>query len=141
MLTLVLILNAAWFAMGFHTFHIRGKIFAKVIVPKEHRNTPVFETLVETGKFLGGFNFAFSILNILLLVTLNEFDKDIQWAVLLFVNAVAHGSQFAANVPIALQNRRGGGVWHVFKGLMLFIFVIDLVLMVFNGVLAVMYFL
>jgi len=89
---------------------------------------------------MGGFNLAFSVLNILLLFNLNEFDKDIQWATLLFVNAVAHGSQFAANVPIALQNRRGAGVWDVFKGLMLFIFVTDFVLMACNAVLSAFYY-
>lgn len=140
MLELILVLNAVWFAMGFHTFHIRRKIFAKVIVPREQRNTPVFETLAETGRFLGGFNLAFSILNILLLLNPGEFDKDIQWAILLFVIAVAHGTQFAANVPIALQNRRGAGVWNVFKGLMLFIFVTDFLLMAFNAVFSAIYF-
>ena len=140
MLELILALNAIWFALGFHTFHIRRKVFAKLLVPKEHRDTPVFETLAESGRFLGGFNFAFSVLNILLLLNLGDFDKDIQWAILLFTNAVAHGSQFAANVPIALQNRRGEGVWNVFKGLMLFIFVTDFVLMTFNTVFSAMYF-
>ena len=140
MLELLLILNIVWFAMGFHTFHIRRKVFAKIIVPKQERDTPVFETLSETGRFLGGFNLAFSLLNILLLLTVAEFDKPIHWAVLLFVNAVAHGSQFAANVPIAMQNRHGGGVWNVFKGLMLFIFVTDFVLMVLNAAYAALLF-
>ena len=61
-------------------------------------------------------------------------------SILLLVLAVAHGSQFAGNVPIALQNRRGEGVWNVFKGLMLFIFVIDFTLMTLNAALAAMYF-
>ena len=139
MLELILVLNAIWFAMGFHTFYIRRKVFAKVIVPKENRDTPVFQTLVETGRFMGGFNLAFAVLNVLLLLNTGAFDKEIQWAILLVVNAVAHGSQFAANVPIALQNRRGAGVWNVFKGLMLFIFVIDFILMVFNVALSAIY--
>ena len=139
MLELILILNALWFAMGFHTFYIRRKVFAKVIVPRENRDTPVFQTLVETGRFMGGFNLAFAVLNLLLLFNTGAFDKEIQWAILLVVNAVAHGSQFAANVPIALQNRNGGGVWNVFKGLMLFIFVVDFVLMIFNAIFAAAY--
>ena len=140
MLKLLLILNALWFASAFHVFHIRREIFAKIIVPKEHRDTPVFQTLIATGPFLGGFNLALSLLNILLLIFISDFDKDIQWAILLLVNAVAHGSQFAGNVPTALANRRGEGVWNVFKGLMLFIFVIDFTLMVFNGALSISYF-
>ena len=59
--------------------------------------------------------------------------------VLLFVMAVAHGTQFAYNVPVAIRNRRGAGVWQV-RGLMLFIFITDFVLMTANGVLAVIYF-
>jgi hypothetical protein len=139
MLETLLVLNALWFASAFHVFHVRRKIFAKIIVPKEHRDTPVFETLIATGPFLGGFNLAFSVLNMLLLVYLAEFDKDIQWTIVLFVNAVAHGSQFAGNAPIALQNLKGAGVYEVLKGLMLFIFVIDFTLMLFNGVLALTY--
>ena len=108
-------------------------------MPREQRDTPVFEKLIESGKFLGGFNLAFSVLNILLLFNLGEFDKDIHWAILLFANAVAHGTQFAANVPIALQNRNGAGVWTTLKGLMLFIFLTDFLLMAFNAVLCVSY--
>lgn len=97
------------------------------------------DVLIQSGKFLGGFNFAFMVLNILLLLNLSTFDKNTQWALLLFVNAVAHGSQFAYNVPTALQNRRGEGVWQVLKGLMLFIFVTDFTLMVLNAALAGFY--
>ena len=85
---------------------------------------------------MGGFNLAFAMLNILLLLQLDLFNKDMQWVILLLVNAAAHGSQFVANVPIALQNQKGGGVWQVFSGLMLFIFIIDFVLMTCNAVLA-----
>lgn len=137
MLKLTLILNALWFAAGFHLFWLRGKIFAKVVVPRDHRTTPVFETLIRSGTFVGGFNFAFLVLNVLLLINPGEFDSSRQWAILLIVNAVAHGSQFAGNVPIALENRQGGGAWQVLGGLMLFIFVVDFMLMVLNAVLAV----
>ena len=140
MLKAVLVLNAIWFAMGFHMFYLRRRLFARVLVPREHRDTPVFEILTETGRFMGGFNLAFAVLNVLLLFNIARFDDSMQWAILLFVIAVAHGTQFAGNVPIALQNRRGGGPWRVFKGVMLRIFVIDFVLMVFNGALAIAYF-
>lgn len=140
MLETVLILNAIWFAMGFNVFSIRNKIFAKLVVPREQRNTPVFTILAESGRFLGGFNLAFSLLNILLLLNISAFDKDLQWAILLFVNSVAHGTQFAFNVPVALDNQRGKGVWQVLKGTMLFIFVNDFLLMAFNAVMATIYF-
>ncbi|MAZ89597.1 MAG: hypothetical protein CL693_18340 [Cellvibrionaceae bacterium] len=139
MLEAILILNALWFAMGFNVFSIRHKIFAKLVVPREQRDTPVFEVLAASGRFLGGFNLAFCVLNLLLIFNLEAFDKGIQWAIILFATAVAHGTQFAFNVPIALQNRQGGGVWPVLKGTMLFIFVTDFVMMVLNAVLAVVY--
>jgi len=37
---------------------------------------------------------------------------------------------------MALKNRRGGGLWNVFKGVMLLIFVIDFTLMIANAALA-----
>ncbi len=138
MFALILLLNAIWFGLGFHLFALRNKIFAKILVPKEHRETPVFDMLAETGKFLGGFNFAFCVLNLLILITPSTFPEDSQRMILCLVFALAHGSQFLANVPIALQNRRGEGVWQV-KGLMLFIFITDFVLMMANFVMAAIY--
>jgi len=139
MLELVLVLNVLWFAGGFHVFSIRSRIFAKLVVPREHRDTPVFETLIMSGKFLGGFNLAFLVLSILLLINTSLFDKDLQWAIILFATAIAHATQFAFNVPVALQNRRGEGVWQV-KGLMRLIFVTDFVMMVLNFLLSAIYF-
>jgi hypothetical protein len=136
MLEITLILNTLWFAMGFNVFSIRNKIFAKLVVPREHRDTPVFEILAESGRFLGGFNFAFAVCNILLLINLDTFPSDAQRAILLFVFAVAHGSQFVFNVPVAIQNKRGGGVWQVLKGTMLFIFISDFLMMALNLILA-----
>jgi len=118
--------------MGFNVFSLRNDIFAKLMVPKEQRDTPVFEILSQSGRFLGGFNFAFAVCNILLLANLDVFPSDEQRAILLFVFAVAHGSQFIFNVPVALQNRRGAGVWQVLSGTMLFIFITDFVLMTAN---------
>jgi len=136
MLEIVLALNAIWFAMGFHAFYIRRELFAKVAVPnKDHRDNSAYEAVVETGRFMGGFNLALAALNILLLFNIGGFDKNSQWATLLIFNALAHGSQFAGNIPMALQNRHGEGVWNVFKGVMLRIFVIDFALMLFNATL------
>jgi hypothetical protein len=139
MLEITLILNALWFAMGFNVFSIRNNIFAKLLVPREQRDTPVFGILAESGRFLGGFNLAFAVCNILLLVNLDIFPSDEQRAILLFVFSVAHGSQFAFNVPVAIQNTRGGGVWQVLKGTMLFIFVTDFILMALNLILAALF--
>ena len=136
-LHLVLILNAIWFALGFHLFAMRNQVFGKILVPKQHRDTPVFQTLIATGPFLGGFNFAFCLLNILILLDVNTFPEVSQRAILLFTFAVAHGSQFAGNLPVALKNREGEGLWQV-RGLMGFIFVTDFTLMVLNAALAVL---
>lgn len=138
MLEILLIANAVWFALGFHLFALRRKIFAKILVPREHRDTPVFHILTATGPFLGGFNFAFCALNLLFVINVGVFPEDMQRAILLFVFALAHGSQFLGNVPIALENRSGGGVWQV-KGLMGFIFITDFVLTVANAALAAVY--
>ena len=138
MFEIILILNAIWFGLGFHLFALRNKIFAKILVPKEHRDTPVFGILTATGPFLGGFNFAFCVLNVLMLIYPEVFPDGSQKIILCLVFSIAHGSQFFANVPIALQNRKGEGVWQI-KGLMLFIFIIDLSLMLANAVLAASY--
>lgn len=131
MFELILLVNAIWFAMGFH-------VFAKTLVPKEHRDSPVFDMFVETGKFLGGFNFAFCALNVLILIKPSVFPEGNQRIILCVAFAIAHGSQFMANVPIALANRRGEGAWQV-KGRMLFIFITDFVLMLANVVIAAIY--
>ena len=138
MLEIILVLNILWFIMGFNVFSIRNKIFAKLVVPREHRDTPVFEILAESGRFLGGFNFAFAVCNLLLLANLDVFPSDEQRSILMFVFAVAHGSQFFFNVPVAIQNRSGGGVWQV-KGTMLFIFVTDFIMMSLNLIAAATY--
>ena len=138
MFELILVANAIWFGLGFHLFALRNKIFAKILVPKEHRETPVFATLAATGPFLGGFNLAFCALSLLFLFNPNVFPEPEQRIILFFVFALAHGSQFMPNVPIALANRRGEGVWQV-KGLMRFIFITDCVLMVANSAIAAVY--
>ena len=130
--------NAIWFAMAFDAFYRRRHIFAKVLVPnREDRNNSAYEAVIESGRFMGGFNLALSALNVMLVFNFGGFSTDAQWATLLIFNALAHGSQFFGNVPMALQNRNGGGLWNVFKGVMLLIFVLDFTLMVANGTLAV----
>ncbi|MCR9077729.1 MAG: hypothetical protein NXH78_01395 [Hyphomonadaceae bacterium] len=136
-LTVLLALNAIWFAMAFDAFYRRRKIFGKVMVPiQADRDNSAYEALVESGRFMGGFNLALSAFNVMLVFNFGGFEADTQWATLLIFNALAHGSQFFGNVPMAMQNRRGGGLWPVFKGVMLLIFVIDFTLMVANAAMA-----
>ena len=138
MFKIILILNAIWFALAFHLFSLRAQIFAKSIVPREQRDTPVFDIATELVKFLGGFNLAFCVLNILVLLYPNVFPEANQRIILCLVFAVAHGTQFLFNVPIALQNQKGKGAWQV-KGRMLFIFVTDFLLMIGNLVVVGLY--
>ena len=137
-LQIVLALNAIWFAMGFYAFYLRRDVFGKVIVPvREDRANTAYQALVECGRFMGGFNIALSLFNVALFLSLGNFSTAGQWATLLGFNSIAHGSQFAGNVPMALRNRRGEGLWNVFKGVMLRIFVIDFLLMIANAAAAV----
>jgi len=137
LLQILFALNAIWFAMAFDAFYRRRKIFAKVMVPNpEDRDNSAYEALIESGRFMGGFNLALSAFNAMLVFNVGGFESKTQWATLLIFNALAHGSQFFGNVPMALQNRRGGGLWTVFKGVMRLIFVLDFTLMVANAALA-----
>ena len=88
-MNLILALNTIWFALAFHAFYIRRRVFAKVVVrEKADRDNTAYEALIEQGRFMGGFNLAPS--------------------------ALAHASQFFG----ALQNRQGKGLWSVFEGVM-----------------------
>lgn len=130
--------NTIWYGMGFVAFYLRRDVFAKVLVPnRDDRDNSAYAAVVESGRFMGGFNFALSALNLCLLFNLAGLNTDSQIAMMLAFNAVAHGSQFVGNIPMARQNRRGGGLWNVFKGVMLRIFVIDATLMLLNAALAI----
>lgn len=134
---MLFVLNAIWFGMAFDAFYRRRAIFGKVLVPiQADRENTAYAALVESGRFMGGFNLALSLFNVLLVFNVGGFDMGAQWATLLAFNALAHGSQFVGNIPMAIANRRGGGLWPVFRGVMLRIFVIDCVLMVANAALA-----
>lgn len=134
----VLVLNALWFAAGFQYFSFASVAAAKLIVPKAHRASPVFPTLVASGRFLGGMNLAFCAFAVLLLLTQRLFPDARQMAVFAAVFALAHGSQFAFNLPIALQARtHKPPLWVVLKGPMLMIFTVDAVLALANAMLAI----
>ena len=139
LISVTFLANAIWYGMGFIAFYLRREVFAKVMVPiKTDRDNTAYAALVESGRFMGGFNFALSILNLCLFFNLAGFETNAQFALLLLFNAIAHGSQFVGNVPMALKNREGGGLWNVFKGVMLQIFVIDFTLMTVNATIALM---
>lgn len=134
---IIMLANAIWFGMAFHAFYLRRAVFGKVMVPvTADRDNTAYGALVESGRFMGGFNLALSLLNVGLVFNLGGFDNDQQWILLLAFNSFAHGTQFVGNIPMALENRRGGGLWNVFKGVMLRIFVIDFTLMAANAVMA-----
>ena len=87
---------------------------------------------------MGGMNFALAVFSLLLLLNLDLFPDAKQIALFSFIFAVAHGSQFYFNLPIALGGgRKGESLWPVLSGPMRFIFVVDATLMVANAVLVV----
>ena len=70
----LLLLNAIWFAMACDAFCLHRKIFAKVMVPNQaHRDNSAYETLIESGRFMDGFNLALCLLNFALLFNIGEF--------------------------------------------------------------------
>jgi hypothetical protein len=88
-------------------------------------------------RFLGGMNFAFAAFAILLLANGSLFPQPKQQALFAAVFSIAHGSQFLANVPVALRGGRvGESLWPVLSGPMLFIFAIDITLTLVNSILA-----
>ena len=110
----------------------------KFLCPENIARPRSLKRLPQPALFLGGFNLAFCVLSLLFLINAGLFPEDAQRSILFAVFAVAHGSQFISNVPVALDNRKGRGVWQI-KGLMLFIFITDFVLMAANAAVAVIY--
>ena len=138
LISAVFLAYAIWFGLGFVAFYLRREVFAKIVVPVQaDRNNSAFAAVIESGRFMGGFNFALSAFNLGLFFNIAGLETPVQLSFMLVFNALAHGSQFFGNVPMALKNRRGAGIWNVFKGVMLQIFVIDFALMAANFALAV----
>ena len=134
---IILALNVLWFGAGFWQFSLRPDAAAKGLVPKSARGSPLFKTISTFIQFLGGMNFAFSAFAALLLANRSMFPEARQVALFATVFALAHGSQFLVNVPVALRGgRQGESLWPVLSGPMLFIFIVDFTLMAANGVLA-----
>lgn len=57
----VLVLNSIWFAKALNVFALRSQTFVKILGSREHRDSPNFAVLAESGKFLGGFNLGWAI--------------------------------------------------------------------------------
>jgi hypothetical protein len=130
----VLALNVLWFGTGFVYFALMPRRAARLVTTREQREGGLYDILVGSVTFLGGMNLAFCVLALLVLVASREFPGPSQRAILAAVFALAHGTQFAVNVPIAVAERRtGASRWPVCRGTMLFIFVVDGVLMLANA--------
>jgi hypothetical protein len=133
----VLVLNILWFGAGAMYFGLQSASATKLLVSREARQSPLFSTVAAAVRFLGGMNLAFAVLAGMLLFNRTLFPEAMQVAVFTSVFALAHGTQFAANVPVALsRNSVGEPLWPVLSGLMLLIFVVDFALMVANAALA-----
>ena len=128
---LALVAGFAWFAMGFRYFGFQQHTAAKVLIPKEARDTPLFETTAAGVRFLGGFNAAFALLCAMLaaLFFLGSplFQEPHERIILLVAIGAAHFSQFAFNLPVLKAGeRKDVALWPVRSGPMLFIFVMDI---------------
>lgn len=135
--TAVLVLNALWFGVAFRYFCLTPNTAARLLVPQSARGSPLFATLAASVRFLGGMNLAFAAFAVLLLLNSTLFPEPSQRALFAAVFSLAHASQFASNLPVAIRGGRvGESFWPVLSGPMLFIFLVDITLMIANGVLA-----
>ena len=135
--TVILVLNILWFGAAFRYFSLTPNTAAKLLVPKSARESPLFPTVAAAVRFLGGMNFAFAAFAVLVLINGSLFPEPTQRALFASVFSLAHASQFVSNLPVAFRGGRvGESLWPVLTGPMLFIFVVDIVLMVANAALA-----
>jgi len=131
--TVLLVLNSVWFGLGAFHFSLKPEASISSLVPRDQRASPLFRTLSESIRFLGGLNFGFMVLCAMLLVFAGLFPDALQQAFFAAVIAVAHASQFAVNVPMIGKWRRNTpGAWCVLEGPMRFIFATDGALMLAN---------
>ncbi len=137
-LNAVSLMNVLWFGAGAIYFGLTPASATKLLISRPARQSPLFKTVSASVRFLGGMNFAFAILSGVLLLNQGFFPEARQMALLTSVLALAHGTQFAANIPVAIAGRgQGESPWPVLSGRMLFIFLMDFTLMLANSVVAV----
>ena len=135
MFELALVCNFIWFSMAFYSFSLNNNEISKLLVSRKYRDSYLFQTISQACRFLGGMNFGFALLSILVLLNLSIFPDNNQRLIFTVVFTVAHASQFYFNVPVAIKNRKtGDGQWKVLDGTMLFIFITDFVMMILNGI-------
>jgi hypothetical protein len=122
----VLLLNSVWFSLAFHLFALRPSAAVRMLVTEDTRHESSRAALVAALPFLGGMNLAFAALSLLSLVAVARGSLDSNIWLVFAASAIAHASQLAGNVPLALAGGRAGGApWNVLKGPMRFIFVVD----------------
>jgi hypothetical protein len=139
--TLVLVLNVLWFGAAFNLFSLQSRKAAKILILLSERENTLFPTLAWSVKFLGGMNLAFSVFALVLLFSREIFPDARQNCIFASIFALAHGTQFAFNLPLALAERRAQQpLWKVLSGPMLFIFIVDTTLTVANLCCAAVFF-
>ncbi len=120
------VVNVVWFGLAFWLFALRPRRAVMMLTTRAAAAEASHEALVAALRFLGGMNLAMAALSAAALGSwwrTGAFD----WAWLVFfASAVAHASQLAFNVPLALKGGRvGGAPWDVLRGPMALIFVVD----------------
>jgi hypothetical protein len=127
------VVNVVWFGLAFLFFSVRPRHAARLLTPCSSEGAAVREALIASLRFLGGMNLGMAALSAVQLAAWST-SVGPSGPVPLFVGAaVAHASQFAFNVPFALQRgRRGGAPWDVLSGPMAFIFVVDAICALLN---------
>ena len=131
------LLSGLWFAAAFRFFSLQNMNAAKVLVPRAHRNSPLFESIAALTPFIGGFNGALSLLCLAMGVLVaggsDLFAENTERCILLCVIAVAHLTQFWFNVPVLRSHKVDGNtLWPVTTGPMRRIFVGDITLAAFT---------
>ena len=137
MLSASLLLNSLWFGLGFYHFTLFPHRAVRVLVRKADRGSPVSVVLAASIRFLGGLNLTLAVLCVSLLLARSLFPDRRQWALFAFIFALAHGSQFAVNLPIACQ-RESQRLWPVLSGPMRLIFAGDAILTLTNATQAIL---
>jgi len=123
----LLLLNAAWFALGARFFCLDSLRAARLLVAKTERASPLLPAIAGTVRFLGAMNLAWLAFCLVLLVGRDLFETPAQRASMAAVLALVHAGQFAVNAQMVGQHRRGQpGSWVVLRGPMRLIFFVDL---------------
>ena len=136
--TVVFLVNACWFGIAFWYFSITPDRAADLLVPKSERGSPLLSVVSASVRFLGGMNLALAVFAILILLNRALFPESRQIALFATVFSLAHATQFLFNLSIIFGGKRETrSLWPVLRAPMLFIFVIDFVLMLANGILAI----